>query len=201
MARPALTVQQKNKIKRGIRQAASELYLEKGLAKITIRGIAERAGVSTGMIYLHFENLSELMRSLWRRPFTQFEDKLKNVSETEKDPVKRLEQILMLYVAFAHRQADVYRAIMLYVRPSAHEKPKKEPLTTVVFFNQLVLTLKEGQKSKVFIAGDATEQAEILWASVHGAIAMQHNFDRLKFSTSKTLTRNMVKALMASLKF
>ena len=68
MARPTLTKEQRAEIRSRIRKAATELYPESGLSDISARGIAKRAGVSVGTIYSYFDNLPELMQSLWIEP-------------------------------------------------------------------------------------------------------------------------------------
>ena len=68
MARPTLTDEQRRATRQKIRKAASELHAELGIANISARGVAERAGVSVGTLYTHFGNLTTLMQSLWRQP-------------------------------------------------------------------------------------------------------------------------------------
>ena len=68
MARPSHSPEQKREIRNKIRAAASKLYKEEGGSKVTARSVATEAGVSIGTLYAYFDNLGEVMQSLWREP-------------------------------------------------------------------------------------------------------------------------------------
>ena len=80
MPRPALTEEQRRATRRRIRRAASELYAEAGLSRISARAVAERAGVSVGTLYTHFDNLTDLMRSLWRAPVARLYEEMRDTN-------------------------------------------------------------------------------------------------------------------------
>ncbi|HUQ43675.1 MAG TPA: TetR/AcrR family transcriptional regulator [Candidatus Limnocylindria bacterium] len=52
------------KTKRRIRQAALDLYRERGITRTTISGIAERADVSRGTVLNHYGNAEQLLNHL-----------------------------------------------------------------------------------------------------------------------------------------
>ncbi|HYJ79892.1 MAG TPA: TetR family transcriptional regulator, partial [Longimicrobiaceae bacterium] len=53
-----------NERKRQILDAAAGLSMRTGLARLTVRGIAARAGLSNGMVHFHFENKDALLLAL-----------------------------------------------------------------------------------------------------------------------------------------
>jgi AcrR family transcriptional regulator len=181
MARPPATESQKDAVRSKIRQAAVNLYREQGITNITARAIAVRAGVSVGTIYKHFGNLSELARTLWQGPVERFEQSLEEQAARQSDPLLRLQELLEGYLDFAEQNAELYRGAFLFVRPPNEAKPDKEAITTSVFAKLLIEALEQGQREGAVLAGDAVEQAQLLWAGVHGAIALPTNLDRLQW--------------------
>ena len=101
MPRPAATPEQRERQRRRIRQAASEIYAENGPLGVSARAIAQRAGVSTGTLYSYFANLPDLMRSLWMEPVTEAGRELEAVAKAHRSPVKRIQALLTGYVEFA----------------------------------------------------------------------------------------------------
>ena len=77
MARPAATPEQRARKRFLIRDAAAELAREVGPAGVTIRKIAERAGVSVGTVYKHFGSLTDITRSLWTEPVAEANQRMR----------------------------------------------------------------------------------------------------------------------------
>ncbi len=195
MPRPPATQTQIDAVRSKIRQAAIELYREQGLSHLTARAIAVRAGVAVGTIYKHFGSLSELARTLWQGPVDRFEASLPSIIDEHQEPEQRLRVLLKAYVDFAERNAELYRGAFLYVRPPNSEQPEREPLTSSAFAKHLIETLQQGQSAGVFQPGDPNLQAQLLWAGLHGAIALPTNLDRLQWQPTE-LRREMVDTLL-----
>ena len=47
--------------------AAEELFAANGFAKTTVDEITQRAGVSKGLVYVHYDSKEELLRAVWAR--------------------------------------------------------------------------------------------------------------------------------------
>ena len=50
-----------------ILDAAEELFAAHGFTKTTVDEIAQRAGVSKGLVYVHYDSKEELLRAVWSR--------------------------------------------------------------------------------------------------------------------------------------
>lgn len=195
MPRPPATQSQIDAVRSRIRRAAVDLYREQGLNHLTARAIALRAGVSVGTIYKHFGSLSDLARTLWQGPVETFERALEDLAAEHQDPVRRLRALLEAYLDFAGRNPDLYRGAFLYVRPPDQDRPEPAQLTSSVFARLLIETLKAGQQRELVVAGDARVQAQLLWAGLHGTIALPINLDRLKWN-SQGMRRQIVDGLL-----
>jgi AcrR family transcriptional regulator len=196
MPRPALTDEQRREMRHRIRKAASDLYAENGLTEISARAIANRAEVSVGTIYSHFENLTELMQSLWRAPVKRLLDELKDVAATHPEPLDALRVTLQIYERFAREQPTLYRGAFMYVRPESHQKPRQASVEQSDITGPMLAAISLGQRQGVIREGDPSRLAELLWAGLHGAIGLPVNIDRVAFSPPEELDRNMIELLL-----
>jgi AcrR family transcriptional regulator len=196
MARPAATPEQREEVRRKIREAAAHIYRQNGIAAISARAVAERAGVSIGTIYLHFGDLTGLLQSLWTGHVEKQNAKFRDIASRVPDPVERLRALLIAYVEFGLKNTALYRNAFLYVRPESHEKPQQVSLTAFEFPALLIAALREGQASGLIVAGDPEHQAQILWSGVHGCLALPLNIDRIAFADPKKLTTPMVEMMV-----
>lgn len=196
MARPKATPEQREEIRRGIQNAAAELYRAKGLGGISARAVAKDAGVSVGTIYAHFGDLTGLMQSLWTGHVERQNQKFVEIASAHLDPVERLGALLSEYLRFGTENAALYRNAFMFVRPESHEEPKALPPHTVSFGDLLGGAVSEGQSSQQIRPGDVDELVQILWSGVHGCLALPVNMDRLSFKNSGVLSDPMVEALI-----
>lgn len=199
MGRPAATEEQRKQQRNRIRAAAADIYQEEGIGALSVRAIAKRAGVSTGLLYSYFSNVSDLMRSLWLRPVAEFGHRVTAIVQTQPEPLDRIKALLVGYAAWAHEHPDVYRGVLLLVRPPRADDPEPQDLDSLPLHCALRDAVTEGQQSGQVRSGDADEIAQVLWAGIHGAIALPVNLDRYAITPSPELAPLMIDALMTSL--
>lgn len=199
MARPQATPEQKAKSRLKIRQAAADIYNAEGPAGISIRAVAQRADVSVGTIYTYFGSLQGLMESLWSGPVAKYSDKLKKVALDNEDPVKRLEALMRAYIEFAFANHEIYRGVFLFVRPLNMQQVEKRPAEEGIFPSILMDAIKDGQRTKQLKPGNAQEIAMMIWAGLHGCIALPNNFSRLEFGDTKPMLERYVKTTISAL--
>lgn len=200
MPRPAITDEQRRNTRRTIRKAAAELYAEKGLGEISARAIADKAGVSVGTLYAYFDNLTELMQSLWKAPVAKLIGDLEQALDALDDPLVQLRTLLQAYADFATEYRSVYRGAFLYVRPESHEKPTPVSPEEDRFFSLFRNTVSAAQQQKLIRSGDPDVIAQVLWSGLHGSIALPLNLDRLALEPPENATRHMIDALLEWLK-
>lgn len=199
MGRPAATSSQREEQRNRIRRAASELHQEGGLPALSVRAIAKRAGVSTGLLYSYFADMSELLRSLWLRPVAEFGRDVDAIVAAEPDPLARVEALLTAYVEWAHTNPDVYRGVLLFVRPPTSPTPDRQPVDDLPLHRALRIAVEEGQATGHIRAGDPSELAQVLWSGVHGSLALAVNVDTYAIAPSADLAPAMIHALMRSI--
>lgn len=78
--------------------AARELFSTNGVSKTSLDKIAKHAGVTRGAVYWHFDNKTELFHAMREQVFLPLIDRIDGTllsSESEKDPLKRIENFLL----------------------------------------------------------------------------------------------------------
>ena len=197
MARPALTEEQRKKTRQSIRKAAAELYQKNGAGDVSARAIADAAGVSVGTLYSYFNNLTELMQSLWKEPVKRLLDQLETDLAKPSKPLDKLERLLKAYVKFASQHRGIYRSAFMYVRPESHKQPEPVSLESDRFFSLFLNAIIEGQTSGDVRTGPPKLLAQTLWAGLHGAIALPINMDRIALEDGPQSVEQMIDLLMA----
>ncbi|MEO1101174.1 MAG: TetR/AcrR family transcriptional regulator [Pseudomonadota bacterium] len=199
MARPKATPEQREEVRRGIQQAAAELYRSEGIAAISARSVARKAGVSVGTIYTHFSDLTALMQSLWTGRVERQNAKFRALAQQYADPSERLKALMTAYLSFGVDNVDLYRGVFLFVRPESHETPDAEPLQSYAFPALLIEAVHEGQSSGQFVDAPPETLVQILWSGLHGCLALPINLDRVAFMPAAEMAEGTIKALVRAI--
>ena len=194
MPRPALTDEQRRAVRRTIREAAARIYAERGVQNVSVRAVAEQAGVSVGTVYSYFGSLSELLQSLWRQPARKLVQQMTQLAREVSDPVERLSQLLHAYVRFSVEEPQVFRSAFLFVRPEQQKPPEKVALADDDFFTQFSQAISLGQREGRFRPGDPNTLAQMVLGAVHGALALPVNMHRLDLSPGTSIAEAVIAA-------
>ena len=98
-------------LKEALLVAAESLLEEEGVAGLTLRACARRAGVSHAAPKHHFKDASELLAEVAARSFDRLTDTLRQdrAANAALDPEARIIGIFRAYVNFALRYPDHFR--------------------------------------------------------------------------------------------
>lgn len=199
MGRPALTEDQRAVIRARIRTAALALHREGGLELVTMRGVAERAGLSSSALYSYFDNRRSLLQSLWYEPAVEAVKRARLIASRTPDPVKRIEAILGVYLDLAQKNPEVFRGAFLFVRPGSMEAPPVQKLETLDFHRLIWEAVKEAQLSGSARPGDARLIAQALWAGLHGALALPITLEMYDFAPARKLAPQVLQLMIQGL--
>lgn len=199
MARPTATPAEQDAQRRRLRVAAAELHREGGIAAVTVRAVAKRAGVSTGLLYSYFANRSDLMRSLWMGPIAELGRSLAAVEADQPDPMLRLASLLQTYVEFTEQHPETHRGLLLFVRPPDSSTDLSADPEHLRLFAALRRAIAEGQAQGSIRAGDPRHLAQLLWSGVHGALALPINIDTYDLESGPSVATAMIPALIRTI--
>ncbi len=170
------TEQERQQIRTAILDAARELFVERGVAAVTMREIARRVNYSPTAIYLHFKDKEELIRELCRTDFLSLASQLKAIGAIT-DPIERLVQLGLGYVQFAMRYPNHYQLMFMTA-----QMPAKTPETGLEAGNpeqdayaglKLMVAAAHAEGCFREELTDSDLIAQTLWAGLHGICALE----------------------------
>ena len=97
------TVEARRKL---IVETAALCFIEQGFHQTSIRDIANRAGISLGNLYNHFESKSALIAEIATLEAEDFEDIEKQILKIS-DPAKALDKFISLYTKYCARHENI----------------------------------------------------------------------------------------------
>src|SRR6185295_14227632 len=154
--------------------SARALYLEGGVQAVTMRGVAERVGVTATALYRHFDNKEDLLTELIGQAFLTFGAYLHRALGG-KTPMERFLRSSESYLDFALEQREIYRTIFMSPVPKPADRPgfqshRFDPASTFQF---LVDRIRECMDSGDLRKDDPEQVAISVWAHVHALASLQ----------------------------
>jgi len=157
--------------------AARELLAETQDADaLTVRSVADRVGVSTPSIYLHFADKAALLDAVCEAVFADLDSQMEAAGAESEDPFEGLRLRGVAYVRFALANPEQYRLAMMTM-PGRHDLGKTalmyEDIVVGQTYGNLIGAVQRCIDVGVFAPGtDAQTVATTLWAAAHGAVSL-----------------------------
>ena len=169
---------EKDEVRRKILDAARDLFMSEGYDRVTMRGIADAIEYSPTNIYNHFKDKDDLVDALCHEEFSQLLSAL-DLRDRAGDPVQWIRQIGAAYARFGLENPNHYRWLFLSPKPFGENHQPSEPARQS--FAVLRDAVEQAIEKGAFIAGNPDTMAQVLWASLHGAVALLINFGPNQF--------------------
>ena len=151
--------------------AAIEMFLQEGYEKTSIRNIAEKIEYSPATIYLYYKDKDELLYDVQGQAFEKL-DKAFHDNAVAKDPLKRLEQIMLTYIRFGKNNPELYD-LMFIIRAPMNVMEEKELWTNGHdSFGFLVECISACIEKKLIRFDDVMIAALSVWAMGHGLVSL-----------------------------
>ena len=153
--------------------AAERLLIQTGdEGAVSIRAIADAAGVTPPSIYLHFADKTELLGAVCEARFQDFDRYLEEATAGIDDPLAALRARGRAYVRFGLENPEHYR-ILFMTRPGP-DRPKREveDLPGMTAFSRLVEDVARGMDAGLLAQDDPFLVATGLWTGVHGVTSL-----------------------------
>jgi len=167
-------------------EAATELLLETGNARsVSIRSVAQRAGVTPPSIYLHFADKDALMDAVCARYFEKLDGEMRRAAGKHTSPVELLRAQALAYVRFATQTPELYRiATMGEWRLGSNIDMTLHSSA----FEHLRATVQQLMEDGIYAPDDPTTVALELWSAAHGVAAMLIAKPHLPFGDAEEFT-------------
>lgn len=166
-----------------ILNAATELFLEQGYEKTSIRNIANAIEYSPATIYLHFKDKDELFYLIAERAFDDFYEHLKAASTIEP-PIDRLRQMGLNYIKFAFENPGYYNVMFILEAPMRTVHTEDQWSSGDHAHGYLVQTVIACQETGYFKGRNSEAVALMIWSFMHGIVSLKLR-DRMKTYTEE----------------
>ena len=158
--------------KETILSAACDIYLLEGYKGMSMRKVAEKAGISATAIYRHFENKEALHHQVLREGFQTFNSYLQSAL-VGKSALDRLNLAAERFFAFATEQSKYYEILFLNMDHTVEHSVKgalveDATVSQVFMVDRVRACMTEGSLKD----DDAAEVATLLLATCNGFFAM-----------------------------
>jgi AcrR family transcriptional regulator len=159
-------------LKNALIGAGIEILSKEGVAGLSLRKVAHRAGVSHAAPYAHFVDKQALIAAISTEGYRRLYEAIRTAAERHQgDPAAQLVEGAWAYVKFALEDPDHYTVTMSGVVEKEQEYPALVEMSKQSF--ALVLEIVEScQKKGVLRKGPTDLVAVGIWSLMHGLVSL-----------------------------
>lgn len=159
-------------LKNALIQAGVDILSKEGIEGLTLRKVAQRAGVSHNAPYSHFPDKQSLIAAISTEGFQQLYRALDAaVSAHPRSPKRQLQQSALAYVQFALNHTDTFKIMFSGVLDKEKEYPAFVEISQKTF-QRVVDVVRNCQKAGLFGPVAPELAAVVVWGQVHGVISL-----------------------------
>jgi AcrR family transcriptional regulator len=159
-------------LKNALIKAGVDILAREGVAGLSLRKVAGKAGVSHTAPYSHFADKQALIAAISTEGFRELYERVQRCIERhDGKPAKQLIEVAWEYVQFATDDPDRFKVMFSGVL----EKEKDYPEFVTESqnnFRQIMQLVESNQRAGVLKAGSSDLVAVSAWGIVHGLIVL-----------------------------
>jgi AcrR family transcriptional regulator len=161
-----------------ILDAARDLFVSLGYARVTMRRIAQKIGYTPTTIYLHFKDKEAMLRELVANDFFAMTARFREIAAIA-DPGERLRATGMAYVEYGLAYPNHYRLIFLTNNVPVleecailNDQQRGNPEYDAYAFltHTVAACIETGYVRPEY--RDVEQTAQMLWSAVHGVVSL-----------------------------
>src|SRR5215211_5821521 len=159
-------------LKNALIKSGIEILSKEGIEGLSLRKVAQRAGVSHSAPYSHFPDKQSLIAAISTEGFKRlYNDLDAAVSFHQGDPRRQLQEGAWAYVQFAMNNTDTFKIMFSGVL----EKEKQYPAFVEIShkaFQRVVDVVRACQDAGLLRSAPPKLTAVAMWGQIHGIIAL-----------------------------
>jgi AcrR family transcriptional regulator len=176
-----------------ILDATTELLLETGHARsVSIRSVAQRVGVTSPSIYLHFADKDALMDAVCARYLEKLDPEMRRLAAEHASAVEVLRAQGLAYVRFAVQTPELYRIATMGEWRSGSSI---DSTLNSSAFKHIRATVQRLMDDGTYRPGDPSTVALELWSAAHGVAAMLIAKPHLPFGDVEAFTDRVLSSV------
>lgn len=154
-----------------IQEAASYLFAQKGVSGTNVQEIADRAGISIGLLYKHYKTKEELFNELVNMAKTGLAETIKRVL-SDDNPKDILTEITNEIIN-DYKKGDEFTDYMIFLTQALISGFKSNALEDLIEEDKRLVSaisnlIKRGQKEGVFRGGNPRELSFTYMSTMQG---------------------------------
>ena len=159
-------------LKNALIKAGVEILAKEGVGGLSLRKVAQRAGVSHSAPYAHFPDKQSLIAAISTEGFNQLYNELEAaIYPHAKSPKKQLVEGAQAYVRFALKNSDTFKIMFSGVLEKEKDYPSFVEISSKTF--KLVMEVVQAcQNAGVLPTAPANLMAVSVWGQVHGIVSL-----------------------------
>ncbi|MDD3764411.1 MAG: TetR/AcrR family transcriptional regulator [Nevskiales bacterium] len=170
MARPQLSSEEIDAMRRRLTAGALEIYRREGIEAVSLRRLAEHAGISHTLLYRYFSDKAELLAALRAECVRHFDHIVREHEARQSDPVAKIRAIATAYVDFVGAFPDEYLMIFSPHQPAPDRHAELYAARSDLFEHAVgVIQMAIDAKR---LHGDARQLTHLFWVSMHGLFTL-----------------------------
>ena len=160
-------------LKNALIKAGVEILAKEGVGGLSLRKVAQRAGVSHNAPYSHFPDKQSLIAAISTVGFKQLYDDLdRAISSCPDDPKKQLQEGAWAYVQFAMDNTETFKIMFSGVLEKEKQYPAFVQISTRTF-DRLVDVVRACQEAGFLRPAPPEVTAVAVWGQIHGIISLR----------------------------
>ena len=196
MGRTALSTGEIASLRERTCRAALRLFAANGYDAVTMRAISAEIGCSPMRPYRYFPGgKREILAEVRTRAFRQFADAQETALEMQADSVDRVERLGLAYVRFGLEHPAAYR-IMFEIEPPPEDDYPDLAIQADRAGEPVLAAIREAIADGRF-EGDPVVVAQVLWAGLHGLVALHLAGQLRRGHTLEDLLPHLIATLRA----
>ncbi|MEP7112227.1 MAG: TetR/AcrR family transcriptional regulator [Ilumatobacteraceae bacterium] len=152
-------------------KAASDLLASEGAGALTVRRIANAAGLSTMNVYSRFGGKDGVVEHLFVEGFTRLGTGMSSVTTTD-DPIADIRSCGLSYRQFAIDNPTLYSVMFDRVVPDYRPTLEAQVIASATL-GLLATRLERAMHAGVLRAADPLVTAALVWATCHGVVSLE----------------------------
>ena len=140
---------------------------------MTLRAVGHASGISHNAPYKHFKNRDALLAAVATADFVTLTTAFKVVRQSSSKPGRKLMKALNVVIDFSVDHTARYR--LLFNDPAIAAQKGELEKTALAAFAEFIVIVQECQAAKSLPDIPSTTLAGLLFATMHGLIALQES--------------------------
>jgi AcrR family transcriptional regulator len=160
-------------LKNALIEAGIEILASEGVHALTLRKVAQKAGVSHAAPYAHFADKQALIAAISTAGYQKVQSCMEHVwQENQEDPLRLLVRTAWEYVQFAVSEPAHFKITFSGVVEKEQDYPALVEATqkSMMLFTQIVTKC---QDAGILRPGPAELTAVSLWGAIHGLVMLR----------------------------